>query len=31
MVTPNILQETGNEVEYLLDICRATKGAYIEF
>jgi hypothetical protein len=26
MVTPNIVQETGNEVEYLLDICRATKG-----
>jgi hypothetical protein len=30
MVTPNILQESGNEVDYLLDICHATKGAYIE-
>jgi hypothetical protein len=26
-VTPNVLQATWNEVEYRLDICRATKGA----
>jgi hypothetical protein len=26
-VTPNMLQETWNEVEYRLDICRSTKGA----
>jgi nicotinate-nucleotide pyrophosphorylase len=25
-VTPNVLQATRNEVEYRLDICRATKG-----
>jgi hypothetical protein len=25
-----MLQATWNEVEYRLDICRATKGAYIE-
>jgi hypothetical protein len=31
MVTPNMLQATWNEVEYHLDICCATKGAYIEF
>jgi hypothetical protein len=30
MVTPNMLQATWNEVEYRLDICRATKGAHIE-
>jgi hypothetical protein len=30
MVTPNILQATWNEVEYCLDICRATKGAHTE-
>jgi hypothetical protein len=29
-VTSNMLQATWNEVEYRLDICRATKGAYIE-
>jgi hypothetical protein len=29
-VKPNMLQATWNEVEYRLDICRATKGAYIE-
>jgi hypothetical protein len=29
-VTPNMLQATWNEVEYRLDICRATKGAHIE-
>jgi fructose/tagatose bisphosphate aldolase len=29
-VTPNILQATQNEVEYRLDICRATNGAHIE-
>jgi hypothetical protein len=29
-VTPNTLQETWNEVEYRLDICRAIKGAHIE-
>jgi hypothetical protein len=29
-VTPNVLQATWNEVEYRLDICRATKGAYVE-
>jgi hypothetical protein len=27
-VTPNMLQATWNEVEYRLDICRATKGAH---
>jgi hypothetical protein len=29
-VTPNMLQTTWNEVEYRLDICRATKGAHVE-
>jgi hypothetical protein len=29
-VTPNMLQATWNEIEYRLDICRATKGAHIE-
>jgi hypothetical protein len=29
-VTPNTLQATWNEVEYRLDICRATKAAHIE-
>jgi hypothetical protein len=29
-VTPNTLQATWNEVEYSLDICRATKGEHIE-
>jgi hypothetical protein len=29
-VTPNMLQATWNEVEYRLDICRATKGANID-
>jgi hypothetical protein len=29
-VTLNMLQATWNEVEYRLDICRATKGAHIE-
>jgi hypothetical protein len=29
-VTPNMIQATWNEVEYRLDICRATKGAHIE-
>jgi hypothetical protein len=28
-VTPNMFQATWNEVEYRLDICRATKGTYI--
>jgi hypothetical protein len=28
METPNMLQATWNEVEYRLDICRATKGAH---
>jgi hypothetical protein len=30
MVTTNMLQATWNEVEYRLDICRATKGAHVE-
>jgi hypothetical protein len=30
MITPNMLQETWNEVEYRLDIRRATKGARTE-
>jgi hypothetical protein len=29
-LTSNMLQATWNEIEYLLDICRATKGAHIE-
>jgi hypothetical protein len=29
-VTLNMLQATWNEVEYRLDICRATMGAYVE-
>jgi hypothetical protein len=29
-VTPNMLQATWSEVEYRLDICRASKGAHIE-
>ena len=29
-VTPNMLQATWNEVEYRLDICRATKEAHIK-
>jgi hypothetical protein len=29
-VTPNMLQATWNEVEYHLDICRATKGTHSE-
>jgi hypothetical protein len=29
-VTPNMLQATWNEVEYPLDICRATKEARID-
>ena len=29
-VTPNMLQATWNEVEYRLDVCRATGGAHIE-
>jgi hypothetical protein len=29
-VRPNMLQATWNEVEYRLDISRATKGAHIE-
>jgi nicotinamide mononucleotide adenylyltransferase len=29
-VTPNMLHATWNEVEYRLDIFRATKGAHIE-
>jgi hypothetical protein len=29
-VTPNMLQAMWNEVEYRLDICRATKRAHIE-
>jgi hypothetical protein len=29
-VTPNVLQATLNEVEYHLDICRATREAHIE-
>lgn len=29
-VTPNMLQATWTEVEYRLDICRATRGAHIE-
>jgi hypothetical protein len=29
-VTPNMLQETWNEVEYRLDICRTTKGAHTD-
>jgi hypothetical protein len=30
MATQNTLQATWNEMEYRLDICRATKGAHIE-
>jgi hypothetical protein len=30
MVTPNMLQARWNEIEYRLDICRATKGAHTE-
>jgi hypothetical protein len=30
-VTPNILQATWNEVEYRLDICRATKRPILKF
>jgi hypothetical protein len=30
MVTPNMLQVKWNEIEYCLDICRATKGAHIK-
>jgi nicotinamide mononucleotide adenylyltransferase len=29
-VTPHMLQATWNEVEYRLNICRATKGTHIE-
>jgi hypothetical protein len=29
-VTPDMLQETWNEIEYRLDICRGTRGAHIE-
>jgi hypothetical protein len=29
-VTPNMLQATWNEVEYRLNICRATKGTHIK-
>jgi hypothetical protein len=29
-VTPDMLQGTWNEVEYRLDICRATKGTHTE-
>jgi hypothetical protein len=29
-VTPNMLQATWNEVQYRLDICRATKEAHTE-
>jgi hypothetical protein len=29
-VTPNMHQATWNEVEYRLDICRATKGGHTE-
>jgi hypothetical protein len=29
-VTPHMLQATRNEVEYRLDICRATIGTHIE-
>jgi hypothetical protein len=29
-VTRNMLQATWNEVEYRLDICRATKATHIE-
>jgi hypothetical protein len=29
-VTPNMLQTTWNEVEYRLDICRATNRAHTE-
>jgi hypothetical protein len=29
-VTPNMLKARCNEIEYRLDICRATKGAHIE-
>jgi hypothetical protein len=30
-VTPNMLQATWNEVEYHLDICRATKVPRLKF
>jgi hypothetical protein len=29
-VTPNMLQAAWNEVQYRLDICRATKGVHTE-
>jgi hypothetical protein len=29
-VTPNMIQATWNDVEYRLDMYRATKGAHIE-
>jgi hypothetical protein len=28
--TPKMLQATWNKIEYLLDICRTTKGAHIK-
>jgi len=30
LITPHILVNTWQELEYRLDICRATKGAHIE-
>jgi hypothetical protein len=29
-VTPDIIQRTWHEIEYCLDVCRATNGAHIE-
>jgi hypothetical protein len=29
-VTPDIIQRTWHEIEYRLDVCRATNGAHIE-
>ena len=29
-VTPEMLQNTWRELEYRLDVCRATRGAHIE-
>ena len=30
LVTPQMLQSTWREVEYRLDMCRATQGAHVE-
>ena len=29
-VTPDVIQRTWHEIEYRLDVCRATNGAHIE-